>query len=592
MAIVCTDIIICTVHPEADAFTTGNGSPAVRLVGKAEAEPGPRSLVATTQCFVTAEATGIPSQPQHAPYSHIRLLALLRHPWELHHHRSKGLELQSLTSLALRSARPSRVLPPPSKHVINISSPTTACSASTQTVASNFYSTASVVSAADIRFGQPVYETHPHILKAGELTPGITAQEYADRRAALAHSMSEGGVAVLHAAPIKYKSGGVFHPYRQESNFFWLTGWNEDDAVAVIEKTGANLDDYTFRMFVKRKDPKDEQWNGYRNGVDAARDIFNADEAHPIDGVDSLLSELLQSAKLVYADVQSAPHASSTNSLWRFFSRKNETFPARTPLGPIMNRLRMVKSAAEVANMRQAGKISGRAITEAMRRGWTKEKDLHAFLDYQFVVNGCDGPAYIPVIAGGDRANCIHYTVNNNTFNRDELILVDAGGEYGTYITDISRTWPASGKFTPAQKDLYEAVLKVQRTGVALCRETAVMSLNDIHAVTASGLVDQLKSLGFDVSMGNIDQLYPHHVGHYIGLDVHDCPDHSRREPLRRGYCVTVEPGVYVPHDDRWPKHFRGMGIRIEDSVCVDDDSPFILTTEAVKEVDDIEALR
>ncbi|KAG6010910.1 hypothetical protein E4U21_002580 [Claviceps maximensis] len=495
------------------------------------------------------------------------------------------------SSLACRTSRLSKVLSLPTTHLINISALTTTCSASKQLFASKCYSTASVVPASDLRFGQPVYETHPHILQSGELTPGITAQEYADRRAALAHSMSEGGVAVLHAASIQYKSGAVFHPYRQESNFLWLTGWNEDDAVAVIEKTGPNLGDYTFRMFVKRKDPKDEQWNGYRNGVDAARDIFNADEAYSIDGVNSLLPELLQSAKLVYADVQSAPHASD-NWLWRFFSRKDSTFSARTPLFPVMNKLRVVKSAAEVANMRQAGKISGRAITDAMRRAWKKEKDLHAFLDYQFAVNGCDGPAYIPVVAGGDRANCIHYTVNNNTFKEDELILVDAGGEYGTYITDISRTWPASGKFTAAQRDLYEAVLKVQRTGVALCRESAKMSLEDIHGITARGLVDQLKSIGFDVSISNIDQLFPHHVGHYIGLDVHDCPGFSRREPLRRGHCVTIEPGVYVPYDERWPKHFHGMGIRIEDSVCVDEDSPFTLTTEAVKEVDDIEALR
>ncbi|KAK2613070.1 aminopeptidase [Conoideocrella luteorostrata] len=456
--------------------------------------------------------------------------------------------------------------------------------------AARYYSGAAV-SAANLKFGQPVHETHPHILTAGELTPGITAQEYANRRAALASSMTEGGVAVLHAASLRFKSGAVFHPYRQESNFFWLTGWNEDDAVAVIEKTGPNWDDYTFRMFVKRKDPKDEQWNGYRNGIDAARDIFNADEAYSIDSMDSLLPEILQSAKLVFADVQSVPDCSK-NFLRRFFSSKELIHPARTPLYPVINKLRVVKSAAEVANMRKAGQISGRAITEAMRHDWTKEKDLHAFLDYQFAVNGCDGPAYIPVIAGGDRANCIHYTVNNNTLKGDEFVLVDAGGEYGTYITDISRTWPISGKFTAAQRDLYEAVLKVQRTSVSLCRESARMSLEEIHGITARGLVDQLKSIGFNVSMNNIDQLFPHHVGHYIGLDVHDCPGYSRRETLKRGHCVTIEPGVYVPFDDQWPKHFQGMGIRIEDSICVDEDSPFTLTTEAVKEVDDIEALR
>ena len=381
---------------------------------------------------------------------------------------------------------------------------------------------------------------------------------------------------------MQFKSGAVFHPFRQESNFLWLTGWNEDDAVAVIEKTGPNLGDYIFRMFVKRKDPKYEQWNGYRNGVDAARDVFNADEAFAIEGLHTMLPDMLSSNKQLYADLPPDGQVS------RLLSNSRP----RTSLSPLMNKLRVVKSPAEVANMRQAGQISGRAITEAMRRPWVREKDLHAFLDYQFVVGGCDGPAYIPVVAGGDRANCIHYTVNDNTFKEGEFVLVDAGGEYGTYITDISRTWPVSGRFSAAQRELYEAVLKVQRDSVALCRADARLSLEDIHGATARGLVDQLKAIGFDVSMKNIDQLFPHHVGHYIGLDVHDCPGFSRRETLRRGHCVTVEPGVYVPDDERWPRHFRGMGIRIEDSICVDDNSPFVLTTEAVKEVDDIEALR
>jgi intermediate cleaving peptidase 55 len=401
--------------------------------------------------------------------------------------------------------------------------------------------------------------------------------------------MTEGSVAILHAAPFQYKSGAVFHPYRQESNFLWLTGWNEDEAVAVIEKTGPQLGDYLFRMFVKRKDPRDEQWSGYRNGVQAAEDVFNADEAYGFESAETELPKILDSAKLVYADVQ--PAKGSGGWLSRFFTVK-DSGPVKTPLYPIMNKLRVIKSPAEVANMRRAGQISGRAITDAMRRQWTKEKDLHAFLDYQFAINGCDGPAYIPVVAGGDRANCIHYTVNNDVFRDGEFILVDAGGEYGTYITDISRTWPVSGKFTAAQRDLYEAVLKVQRTGVSLCRASANMSLEQIHNITSKGLVDQLRGIGFDVSMSNINQLYPHHVGHYIGLDVHDCPGYSRRETLQRGHCVTIEPGIYVPDDDRWPAHFRGMGVRIEDSVCVDDDSPYVLTTEAVKEINDIEALR
>lgn len=379
----------------------------------------------------------------------------------------------------------------------------------------------------------------------------------------------------------------MFHPYRQESNFFWLTGWEEPEAIAVIEKTGPNLGDYTFRMFVKPKHPREEQWSGYRNGVQAAEDIFNADESFSIDAASSLLPDIVNSAKSIYTDTQ---QTSSSASTWRDFVTGSR--PSTTPISPVMNRLRAVKSPAEVANMRRAGQISGRALTEAMRRPWLRERDLHAFLDYQFITNGCEGSAYIPVIAGGERANCIHYTVNNSVFRQDEFILVDAGGQYGTYITDISRTWPASGKFTDAQRDLYEAVLKVQRTSVALCRASARMSLEDIHGITARGLLNELKALGFEVTASTLDQLFPHHVGHYIGLDVHDCPGYSRRELLRPGHCITIEPGVYVPNDERWPAQFRGMGIRIEDSICVDDDSPYVLTTEAVKEVADIEALR
>lgn len=419
------------------------------------------------------------------------------------------------------------------------------------------------------------------------VTPGITAQEYADRRAKLAHTLPDGSVAILHAASLQYKSGAVFHPYRQESNFFWLTGWEEPEAIAVIEKTGPNLGDYTFRMFVKPKHPREEQWSGYRNGVQAAEDIFNADESFSIDAANSLLPDIVNSAKSIYTDTQPT---SSSASTWRDFVTGSR--PSTTPISPVMNRLRAVKSPAEVANMRRAGQISGRALTEAMRRPWLRERDLHAFLDYQFITNGCEGSAYIPVIAGGERANCIHYTVNNSVFRQDEFILVDAGGQYGTYITDISRTWPASGKFTDAQRDLYEAVLKVQRTSVALCRASARMSLEDIHGITARGLLNELKALGFEVTASTLDHLFPHHVGHYIGLDVHDCPGYSRRELLRPGHCITIEPGVYVPNDERWPAHFRGMGIRIEDSICIDDDSPYVLTTEAVKEVADIEALR
>ncbi|KAH6690713.1 metallopeptidase family M24 [Plectosphaerella plurivora] len=452
--------------------------------------------------------------------------------------------------------------------------------------------TYATVSASELQFGQPVHETHPHILKAGEITPGITAQEYWDRRARLARQLPVGGVAILPSADLKYRSGAVFHAFRQESNFLYLTGWNEADSLAIIQNTGEEWGDYTFQLYCLPKNPTAEQWGGPRNGVRAAEDIFNADLAADIASIPSVLPKILSKATRVYADFDT-PDA-RTSGVWsRLKADTSSWWPSsRLALYPLLNNLRAIKSPAEIANMRRAGQISGRVITEAMRRAWTKEKDLHNFLDYRFIADGCDGPAYIPVVGGGRNGMCIHYVLNNDVLHDGELVLVDAGGEYGTYITDISRTWPVNGRFTPAQRDLYQAVLTVQRRGVSLCREDANVTLDDIHHQTTSGLHEELKALGFDVNSRDVDRLFPHHVGHYVGLDVHDVPGYGRRTPLKSGHCVTIEPGLYIPDEERWPKHFRGLGVRIEDSVCVDETSPFIFTTEAVKEVADIEALR
>ena len=256
-----------------------------------------------------------------------------------------------------------------------------------------------------------------------------------------------------------------------------------------------------------------------------------------------------------------------------------------TPLKDTMNDIRNFKSDAEIANMRKAGQASGRAFTQAMRQAWAKERDLAAYFDYQFRINGCDGSAYVPVVAGGQNASIIHYTQNNHLLETGDLVLVDAGGEYGGYITDITRTWPITGTFTPAQKDLYGAILTTQRYCVSLCRANAGLSLDQIHDAAEASLKDQLSQLGFDMSGKALEALFPHHLGHYVGLDVHDTPGLSRKAPLQARQCVTIEPGIYVPNTDKYPEHFRGMGIRIEDSICVQHEHPLVLTTEAGKEV-------
>lgn len=417
------------------------------------------------------------------------------------------------------------------------------------------------------------------------MTPSITAQEYHDRRTALAASLPKNSLAILPSSSIQWRSGAVFFPFRQNSNFLYLTGFSEPESLAIIEKTGSEPDDFLFHLYVRPKNPSLEQWSGPWSGVQAAQDIFNADIADDISQAERLITPLLQSATKIYTDADLA---------FFFPNTRRRSAQSVMPLKSLLNALRIIKSPAELAAMRHAGKVSGRALTSAMRQQWTHEKELAAYLDHAFMADGLDGPAYVPVVAGGSRANMIHYVQNNRALDPDELVLVDAGGEYGTYISDITRTWPVNGTFTPAQRDLYEAVLRVQRAGVKLCRvNNGDLSLDGIHRATEKALMTELRALGFTMDRpGDLEALFGHHVGHYVGLDVHDCPGYGRNVALKKGMCVTIEPGVYVPDDERYPKHFRGMGIRIEDSVAVDDEGPIVLTVEAVKEVVDIEALR
>lgn len=357
--------------------------------------------------------------------------------------------------------------------------------------------------------------------------------------------------------------------------------------------------DHTFHLYVREKDPKAEIWDGARSGSQAALDVFNADETGNISDLKNLLPPIVRDASQVYTDITQPD--TNTSAISRFLygsDQKKEGFSGLIEarkirrLRPHINDLRAFKSPAEIQNMRMAGRAAGRAHTEAMKHKWSTEKDLDAFLKYQFRVQGCDDVAFEPVVAGSQNALSIHYVRNDDVLHDGKMVLVDGGGTYGGYISDITRCWPVNTKFSGPQRDLYEAVLKVQRSCIAMCRGSANVSLDSLHDIAEGGLKDQLKQLGFDMSGKAIESLFPHHVGHYIGLDVHDSVGYSRKAVLRENNCITIEPGIYVPANDRWPKHFQGIGIRIEDSICVQADGPYVLTTEAVKEVVDIEALR
>ncbi|KAG8532895.1 uncharacterized protein KY384_002773 [Bacidia gigantensis] len=423
------------------------------------------------------------------------------------------------------------------------------------------------------------------------LTPGITALEYAQRRSKLASELPNGAIAILEATDVKWKSHDVFYDFHQNSNFFYLTG---------KDATGK---DHTFYLYVREKDAKAEQWEGVRSGTQAAVDIFNADETGDITSLSTHLKSILSSASKVYTDIPTTKKPDSS-FLSRFISPSTASTPfasllgttKTSPLNPLLNNLRAIKSPAELSLLRTVGQRSGRALTSAIAQSWPSESSLHNHLSYQFRASGCDKDAYIPVVAGGRNASIIHYTSNNALLKCDDMVLVDAGGQYGGYVADITRTWPVSGKFTTAQKDLYNAVLAVQRHCVSLCRANAGTSLDDLHKIAESLLQQNLSDIGFERDytgkIRNFIRLFPHHVGHYVGLDVHDTPGLSRKKRLEEGMCVTVEPGVYVPDEEEFPPQFRGMGVRVEDSVGVGEEGPVVFSTEAVKEVEDIEALR
>lgn len=356
--------------------------------------------------------------------------------------------------------------------------------------------------------------------------------------------------------------------------------------------------EYTFHLFVRPKDEKAELWDGARSGVQAAQDVFNADESNSIETLPEILPDLIQSATSVYTEIGREARG---NSWQRFITCsdpsggqlaslvKNLTVQ---PLKPLMNKLRINKSEAELNCMRRAGTISGAVITEAMRNNHKTEKQLWADLAYGFKSQGLDGESYVPVIAGGKNALSIHYVRNDDVLRGGDMVLVDAGGEYGGYITDITRTWPVTGRFSSAQRDMYEMILAVQKSCISLCREDTGMSLDKLHRVAESGLRNGLKDLGIEVSGDAMEILFPHHVGHYIGLDVHDAPGYPRNDTLKENQCITIEPGIYVPDTDRWPARFRGLGIRIEDSVRVGKNEVEILTNTAAKDVQHIEDLR
>ncbi|CAO3574631.1 unnamed protein product [Mortierella alpina] len=543
-----------------------------------------------------------------------------------------GRLLRPSTAPSAPKAAPLLVIRPQAASRIASCSPRRATASVFQLQTLSFSSTTTPArSKVAAQYGQPTWMTHPHLMKQGEITPGLSSTEYELRRTLLMKSLPKGSIVISTSHRTRFMTNNIFYPFHQHTDFYYLCGFNEPDSALVLEKDDSSRG-YKMTMFVAPKNANIEMWEGARTGLDAAKEIFGADEAvdanlfryrivdmasryenvyfdyptpsifMPMDVAKKLNSRpvsqsLISSLKGLFS-TNAKPSASAFAFSFNRYSQStkrtsdSDAMTATKGLSPLIQELRVVKSEDEIKIMRQAGEISGKAFIETMKFTDPSrlEHQIYAKFDYECRMRGSQMMAYVPVVAGGSNALTMHYVNNDQPLHDGDLILMDAGGELNAYASDITRTWPVNGKFTEAQKDLYEVVLHANKECIKLCTEESGLSLNQIHDVSMRLTKEGLSRLGINPLPHDVDRrLYPHHVGHYLGMDVHDTGDISRSRVLKEGMVITIEPGLYIPRDSAYPEKYQGIGIRIEDNVVIGKTAPYVLSVTAPKEVVDIE---
>ncbi len=425
----------------------------------------------------------------------------------------------------------------------------------------------------------------------------------AARRARVMAAMGE-GVMLLPAASERLRSADTHYPFRQDSDFAYLTGFGEPDAVAVLAP-GAEK---PYALFVRPRDPETAVWVGPRAGVEGAVADHDADVAHPLDDLAKELPAWLAKAEQVFLPL--GRDDEPTRRLWDEVRRAHRQRP-RTGAGPavvrdageIVHELRLRKEPAEIARLRGSIAVAAEAHRTAMRtaRPGMHEYEIEALIDGIFRRHGAAAPAYPSIVAGGPSATILHYTANDRPLAPDQLLLIDAGCEHGGFCADITRTFPTGRRYSPPQRDLYDAVLAAQLAALGMARPGA--TLTELHTTAVRVLAEALIGLG--LLAGSVDEVveqekhkrfYMHRTSHWLGRDVHDVGLYQRGDTpraLEPGMVFTVEPGLYVPADaDDVPAPFRGVGIRIEDDVLVTAAGVEVLSAAVPKHVEEIEALR
>ncbi len=409
------------------------------------------------------------------------------------------------------------------------------------------------------------------------------------------------GIAIVPTAPERRRSRDSHYPYRYDSYFYYLTGFPEPEAV-LVQIAGASP---ASILFCRAKDVEREIWDGLRHGPEAAREAFGFDETYPISELDNVIPRLLGGQQVVYCHF--GDDSSWTNRIvgWvdavRAQSRSGVAAPARfEDVNALLDEMRLIKDDTEIGIMREAGRISGVAHQRAMRlaRPGVAEFELEAELQHEFRRHGAE-PAYQPIVASGANACILHYIENRARLADGDLVLIDAGCELHGYASDVTRTFPASGRYSAAQKDVYELVLAAQAAAIAKVRPGC--HWNEPHEaalrVLAQGMIDLRLcegSVDSIIEKGDYKQFYMHRTGHWLGLDVHDVGDYKRDDAWRTlvpGMTLTVEPGCYVRPGERVPRELWNIGVRIEDDALVTADGCEILTAGVPKRVSDIEEL-
>lgn len=426
----------------------------------------------------------------------------------------------------------------------------------------------------------------------------INTEAHLKRRQRLMAEVGDDAVVAIAAAPVKLRNGDTPYPYRQDSDFFYLTGVDEPEAVLVLTP-GLKVEQ---TLFLRPSDPEKERWDGARLGLDGARAQAGVDAVFAIDEMDERLVELMSGRQSLYYLM--GQHQSFEQHLNDLRMEMQHTVGLDGPttvvsLQPLLHEQRLIKSNDEIKWMKRAAAISADAMQQAMARAptATSEAQLHAALLHTYTEHG-GVPAYQPIVAGGERALVLHYIANNHTLDPNKLVLIDAGCEINGYAADISRTFPAQGRFSGAQKALYEVVLNAQQRAIDAVEVGA--SYHAFHDAAVRALTDGLIELGLlsghlddNIEQATYRRFYMHKTGHWLGLDVHDVGDYridDQWRVLEPNMVLTVEPGLYIDHGDDIPAEFQGIGIRIEDDIRITRQGPEVLTQDVPKTVDDIEA--